>query len=93
MRGYPAGFERLSQIMDNMIQLGVHDLEDDYFEKVPANLKSVSLDQVRSTAASTIKPKELKILIVGDKQEIISGLQSLDLPIFEIDSEGNILGN
>ena len=93
LRGYPAGFERLSQIMDNMIQLGVHDLEDDYFEKVPANLKSVSLDQVRSTAASTIKPKELKILIVGDKQEIISGLQSLDLPIFEIDSEGNILGN
>ena len=91
LRGYPAGFERLSQIMDNMIQLGVHDLGDDYFERVPENLKSVSLDQVRSTATDVIDPTELKILIVGDKQEIIQGLKSLGHPIFEVDSEGAIL--
>ena len=91
LRGYPAGFERLSQIMDNMIQLGVHDLGDDYFERVPENLKSVSLEQVRSTATDVIDPTELKILIVGDKQEIIQGLESLGHPIFEVDSEGAIL--
>ena len=46
---------------------------------------------MRSTATDVIDPTELKILIVGDKQKIIQGLESLGHPIFEVDSEGAIL--
>ena len=91
LRGYPASFERSGQIMDNMIQLAVHDLPDDHFEKVPHNLRSVDLTQVRDTANQIINPDDLKILIVGDKEKILPGIETLGLPIFEVDSEGQLL--
>lgn len=93
LRGYPAGFERLSQIMDNMIQLGVHDLDEDYFEKVPGNIRTVDLTQVRAAASESISPNELKILIVGDKQRIVEGLKSLGYPMFDVDSTGKVTNN
>jgi zinc protease len=48
--GYPAGFERSGQILDNLVQLSVHDLDDNYFQEVPNNLKSVSLDDANRVA-------------------------------------------
>jgi len=88
--GYPAGFERSGQILDNLVQLSVHDLDDNYFQEVPNNLKSVSLDDANRVAKEHINIEALKLFIVGDKKIILPGLMNVGLPVFTVDHNGTV---
>jgi zinc protease len=88
LRGYPAGFERPAQVLGNLVQLVVHELPDDYFQTVSGQIASVTLEQVHQAAANGVHPDQLKVLVVGDRQEVEPGLSKLEIPLLHLDSDG-----
>ena len=91
MLGYPAGFERPSQVLGQVINLLQHDLPDDYFRTFKDRITSVTLDDVRNAGEERIHPEALNILVVGDRATVEAGLRELDLPVVLLDSEGATL--
>ena len=51
-------------------------------------MESVTLDDVHRITQELIRPDQLKILVVGDRQQIEAGLRELDLPIVILDVDG-----
>ena len=87
-RGYPAGFERPSQVLGQVIQLLIHDLPDDYFQTVSQELSKVTLEQVQQTGVDRLHTEGLTVLVVGDRQLVEPGLRELGLPVVILDSDG-----
>ena len=88
MLGYPAGFERPGQVLAQLINLLLHDLPDDYFRTFKERIDAVTLDDVRQAGKERVRPENLKILVVGDRSTIETGLRELNLPLVILDSEG-----
>jgi zinc protease len=88
LQGYPAGFERPSQILGQLIQLVMHDLPDDYFRTVSDKVAAVSLEEVRQAGLERVHPDHLKVLVVGDRRVVESGLRELGRPLTLLDSDG-----
>ena len=87
--GYPAGFERPGQVLGHMIQLILHQLPDDYFRTVRERISAVTLEDVRRVGAEQVRPDSLKVLVVGDREQVEPGLQELGLPVVVLDSDGS----
>jgi zinc protease len=92
MLGYPAGFERPGQVLAQVINLLQHGLPDDYFKTYRDRVTAITLDDVRQAGTDRVHPEGLKILVVGDRSTVESGLRELDLPVVLLDSEGRELG-
>ncbi|PKB84159.1 MAG: hypothetical protein BZY88_00705 [SAR202 cluster bacterium Io17-Chloro-G9] len=89
--GYPAGFERPSMILGHLLQLVQYRLPNDYFQTVRSQLDAVSLADVHRVAAEQIRPSNLKVLVVGDREAVEPGLRELGLPLVMLDLRGNKL--
>ncbi|MFQ6028212.1 MAG: M16 family metallopeptidase, partial [Dehalococcoidia bacterium] len=90
--GYPAGFERSGQVLGHLVQLLIHGLPDDYFQTVTQKIEAVSLQDVQSAGSERVRPDQLKVLVVGDRQEVEPGLRELGLPLVILDSNGKPAG-
>ena len=88
LRSFPANFERPGAIMGQVLQMVQFGLPDDYLQTVRSNVESVTLDDVHRITQELIRPDQLKILVVGDRQQIEAGLRELDLPIVILDVDG-----
>ena len=88
LRSYPSNFERSSQIVGQIVQMVLHDLPNDYFRTVSDKMDAVPLDEVHRVGDQQVHPDQLKVLVVGDRQEIEPGLRELGLPIVHLDAEG-----
>lgn len=88
LRAYPASFERPTQVLNHLVQLVLHDLPDDYFQTVSSQLAAVSLAEANRIASDRVRPKRLKVLVVGDRQIIESGLRQLGLLLVVLDASG-----
>ena len=91
LRGIPSRFETQSQTIDQLAQLVVFNLGDDYLESYSNEIDAVTKDDVNNLARSILDDKLLKILVVGDKATIEPKLKELGFPIFQVDYEGNLL--
>ena len=74
--------------MGQVLQMVQFGLPDDYLQTVRSNVESVTLDDVHRITQELIRPDQLKILVVGDRQQIEAGLRELDLPIVILDVDG-----
>ena len=88
LRSFPANFERPAAIMGQVLQMVQFGLPDDYLQTVRSNVESVTLDDVHRITQELIRPDQLKILVVGDRQQIETGLRELDLPTVILDVDG-----
>ena len=88
LRGFPANFERPGAIMGQVLQMVQFGLPDDYLQTVRANVEAVTLDDVHRITQELVRPDQLKILVVGDRQQIETGLRELDLPTVVLDADG-----
>jgi len=88
LRSFPANFERPGAIMGQVLQMVQFGLPDDYLQTVRANVEAVTLDDVHRITQKLIRPDQLKILVVGDRQQIETGLRELDLPTVVLDADG-----
>ncbi|MCH8226595.1 MAG: hypothetical protein IIC97_12090, partial [Chloroflexi bacterium] len=64
---------------------------DDYFQTVRSRLEAITLADVHRVAGEQIRPSNLRVLVVGDREEVEPGLRELGLPLVMLDIHGNRL--
>jgi zinc protease len=65
-------------------------LPSDFVDQQNKILSSLTKADVNKLAAKWVNPNRMNILLVGDKQLILPGLQKLGYEIIELDINGNI---
>ena len=88
LRSFPANFERPGAIMGQILQIVQFDLPGDYLQTLRASVEKVTLEDVHRITHELIRPDRLKILVVGDRQQIEAGLRELDIPTVILDVDG-----
>jgi zinc protease len=83
---YETGFQKAGFIR-RILQ---YDLPADYVDEQNKVLANLTKAEVDALAAKWVKPDNMSILLVGDKERILSGLQRLNYEIVELDVNGNI---
>ena len=63
-------------------------MPDDYLQTVRSSGEAVTLDDVHRITQELVRPDQMKILVVGDRQQIETGLRELDLPTVILDLDG-----
>ena len=90
LRQFPAGFETVGQILDQLSQMVAFDLPDDYYRTLSDSIRAVSLADVRRVAQERLLSDRLMVLVVGDRSVVESGLQELGYPLRLVDPEGRV---
>lgn len=75
----PARFETVGEVTAALEDLAVYDLPLDDFDKRIARIEAVTAPDVKRVASSILKPKTMKVVVVGDKSKILSELDQLKL--------------
>jgi zinc protease len=79
IRRFPSNFETNKQIASNLTAKYIFSLPDDYFNNYIEKIRSVSLEEINQAAEKNIFPEKSIILIVGDKNRVLSQLEKLNL--------------
>ncbi len=91
-RSLPGLFETSSEAASSISQIFVHSLPPDYYRTLPAGVAAVDAKEVRRVALEHLRPGELVVIAVGDREKIQPDLEALDLgPMKSADVDGNIL--
>lgn len=88
IRLYPAAFETVGAISNQLSNLVVYGLPDSYFNDYIAKINAVTLDDVNRVAKQYLDPSKMAIVIVGDRKVIEPGLKELGYPITILDADG-----
>jgi zinc protease len=89
IRRYPAGFETIGAISNQLANLITYNLPDSYFNDYIAKVNSVTLADVNRVAKQYLDPSKMAIVIVGDRKVIEPGLRGLGYEIRILDADGN----
>ncbi len=89
IRRYPAGFETVGAISNQLANLVVYNLPDSYFNDYISKVNAVTLDDVNRAAKQYLDPSKMAIVIVGDRKVIEPGLKELGYAITILDADGN----
>lgn len=89
IRRYPAGFETVGAISNQLANLVVYNLPDTYFNDYIAKVNAVTIDDVNRVAKQYLDPSKMAIVIVGDRKVVEPGLKELGYGITLLDAEGN----
>ena len=68
-----------------------YNLPANYVEIQSGILKGMTKAQMQSYAKKYLSPEKMNILLVGDKKQILPGLQKLGYEIIELDTDGNVV--
>lgn len=94
IRRFPAGFETVGAISNQLSNLVVYGLPDSYFNDYISKVNAVTLDDVNRVAKKYLDPEKMAIVIVGDRKVIEPGLKEipgLGTKIRYLDADGNAL--
>jgi zinc protease len=90
-RSLPGLFETTPEAASSIGQLFVHSLPLGYYHDLPDRIRKVSAEEVQNVAGRYIKPEEMVIVAVGDRDRIEPELSKLNLGPIEIrDARGNL---
>ncbi len=89
IRRYPAGFETVGAMSNQLANLITYGLPDSYFNDYIGRINSVTLEDVNRVAKEYLDPSKMAIVIVGDRAVVEAGLKELGYPIYLLDTEGN----
>ncbi len=87
----PGRWETIRSVSGSLSDLVRFNFPLDFYDKYPAMIKNLSLDQIRNAAKRVLKPESLVWVVVGDKAKIGKGLSELGYEIKYIDVDGNII--
>jgi len=88
----PRTFETLGQIASQLTEIALYRLPDSYFNSLSDNLFNVTKENVHNAAQKYFQTEKLCIVVVGDKEKILSPLEKLAIgKIVECDTDGNVL--
>jgi zinc protease len=89
---YPRNFETVDEIADQLEDLIMYQLPDDYFNRYIGNILAVSGKQVQQAADKYIVPGQVDIIIVGDREKIEPGLRNMNLGPIDFYTVEDVLG-
>jgi len=89
---YPAAFQTVTDIAEQLDDLFVYGLPDDFFNTYGVSIFSVTADDVRRAAHKYIDPEHLLIVLVGDRAVIEDGVKALDMGPVENLTIEDVLG-
>lgn len=82
-RGYPRNFETAEQVGRSAAQLALYGLPDDYFSTFVPRVLALDEADLTRVASAHIQPARLVTVVVGDREKVRPGLDTLDLGRFE----------
>jgi zinc protease len=86
----PGYFQTVGAIGSMFSGLYLFNLPLDYYQRLPENIAKVTVADVRRVAEQHLKPQALSIVVVGDKQKVISALGDLQRGAVELrDADGH----
>ncbi len=91
IRRFPAGFETVGGISNQLANLVTYDLPDSYFNDYIAKINAVTIDDVNRVANKYLDPSKMAIVIVGDRKVVEPGLKELGWPMVYLDVDGNVV--
>ncbi|MDP7039555.1 MAG: pitrilysin family protein [Myxococcota bacterium] len=83
---FPGYFQTLGGIAQMFGKIFGHALPVVYYRTLPEKINTVQVEDVNRVAREQLKPENLSTVIVGDKEKILEGLESLGRGAFEIRS-------
>jgi zinc protease len=78
--GFPGQFETISDVSQQLEDLIVYNLPDDYYQRYVPEVLKVTAADVQKTAATYIQPSKFAVVVVGDQKTIEPGIRALKLP-------------
>lgn len=89
IRRFPAFFETIGQISNQLSNQVVHGLPDTYFNNYIDRINAVTIEDVNRAANKYAHPDKMVIVVVGDRKRIEPKLMELGIPVMGLDSQGN----
>ena len=90
--GYPSGFERPAQLLGQLVPLVQFDLPSDYFRTFEQRLAGVTLADTHRVGAEYLATERLRVLVVGDREQVEEPLRELGYELTVLDTEGAVVG-
>jgi zinc protease len=89
----PGSWETNSAVLGSIDEIVRFGYPDDYFNTYAGRIRALRLADLNSAAHNTLHPDRMIWVVVGDKAQIMPGLQELGFgPVQEIDADGNVIG-
>ncbi len=87
----PGSWETNAAVSASLSNVVRYNLDDNYYVTYPAQIKNLTLDEIRTTAARVIKPNNLVWVVVGDKSKYEEGIEKLGYDVKYIDGDGKVI--
>jgi zinc protease len=85
----PSLWETMAGVENSLVELVNFSLPDDYFEKYPARINQLKIEDLNRAAKSVLHPESLVWLVVGDRAKLEKSLRELGFgPIYYLDRDG-----
>jgi len=84
-------YETPRQKIDILSRMATYDLDPSYLDDRKGVLAGLDLNASKTMAADLLDTDEMIVLVVGDKETVFEDLKTLDMPIVEMDADGNVL--
>jgi len=72
---FPIRLETQEGLIDQLVQLKMLGLPDDYLQVYRDHVQAVTVDQIQQVAQKYVKPNEAAIVIVGDGKQVLEQLE------------------
>ncbi|MEP4149451.1 MAG: pitrilysin family protein [Halioglobus sp.] len=82
-------YETPTQKLAFLSRIVEYNLDDDFVDRQNEILAGISQDEINNLAKKHLDVDDMIIVVVGDKQAILPGLQELGYEIVELDADGN----
>lgn len=89
---YPGNFQTVSQVANQVAEMAVYGLADDYFNSYVQKVQSVSKEEIERVAKKYLDPEKVAIIVVGDKSRIEKGILDLNLAPTSVLTIEDVLG-
>jgi len=77
---FPGQFETAGDLSQQIEDLIVYKLPDDYYQRYVPEIQKVTAADVQKTATTYIQPSKFAVVVVGDRKVIEAGIRALKLP-------------
>ena len=84
-------YETPGQKLGFLNRMQTYGLDSSYIDDQASILKSLTKAEIDNLAKSHVNPDDMIVVVMGDKETQLPELQSLGMPIVELDGDGNLV--
>jgi zinc protease len=85
---WPLAFESPQKLLSEHAEMWRYDLPEDWISGYPARLRAVGLEQANAAWTGTVPADQLTIVVVGDAEALLPGMEERGLEVVRVDADG-----